>query len=72
VFPTYRIARGAFDRWYIFHPSDSGLAWSGSRWEPTIDGIPTGGVQVCSFSTSEEALEYVEASPPEVAKSGSR
>jgi hypothetical protein len=57
---TYRIARGAFRRWYIFHPTDWCLAWSGSRWVPTIDGIPTGGVQVCNFETEAQAREYAE------------
>jgi hypothetical protein len=56
---NYRIAQGAFDRWYIFNNATFNLAWSGSKWVPTFNGVPTGAAQVCNFETKEEAEEYV-------------
>jgi hypothetical protein len=54
-----RIRQGAFDRWYIFHEFNDEAAWSGSRWVPcTPDGIPVGGMQVCSFETVDEAIAF--------------
>ena len=29
-----------------------------AQWVPTNDGIPTGGVQVCNFDTSDDAVDY--------------
>lgn len=56
---TARIVRGAFDRWYLFHPHFSSFAWSGSRWVmATPDGLPAGAVQTCNFATETEARVY--------------
>jgi len=52
------VRQGVFNRWYIFHHADAALAWSGAQWVPTNDGIPTGGVQVCNFDTSDDAVDY--------------
>lgn len=41
--------------WYILHPTDDTLAWSGSRW------VPLGGdVQVCNFLSKEAARTYAD------------
>jgi hypothetical protein len=54
------IRPGLFDRWYIFHPSDPRLAWSGSQWVPsTQEGYPTSGIQVCNFDDADEARAYM-------------
>lgn len=52
------LKRGLFDRWFIVHPTDDNLAWSGSRWVAHDNGLPTGGVQICNFTTEDEAYEY--------------
>ena len=51
MFPTCRMRPTAGTS---FIPSDSGLAWSGSRWEPTIEGITTAGVQVRNFELQSQ------------------
>lgn len=52
------IRQGIFDRWYIFHAWNITKAWSGSRWVScSCDGTPHL-VQVCNFTTDEEAREY--------------
>jgi hypothetical protein len=53
-----RIVQGAFDRWFLMHPTDAHLAWSGMRWVEHDGGIPTGEVQVCNFSSLGEAVKY--------------
>lgn len=45
---TRRIARGPFDRWYIFHPGDARLAWSEWGWVPFV----------CNFQSEQEAVEH--------------
>lgn len=52
------LRRGIFDRWFIFHPQNLTMAWSGSRWVGCcFDGLPYD-VQVCNFANEEEAREY--------------
>ena len=52
------VRQGIFDRWYIFHPVDPSLAWSGQRWTfCRADGLPAG-IQVCNFETEQDALDY--------------
>lgn len=59
---TYRIKRGLFDLFYIFHPIDDRLAWSGSEWVLVReDGFPLGDAHVCNFGAAEEAQEYIVA-----------
>jgi len=53
------IKKTAFGRWIIISLISPNLAWSGSRWEPHKEGIPTGKVQISNFGTREEAEEYV-------------
>ena len=53
-----RIERGAFGRFYIAHPTLAGLAWSGTSWEPHLDGLPAGRAQIANFETEEEARAY--------------
>lgn len=61
VSPIYcSIERGAFDRWYIFHPWRKDLAWSGAKWAETVNGIPRGRFGICNFSSAAEALDYAE------------
>lgn len=56
---AYIIRQGQFERWYIFHPEDVRLAWTGSQWTAVWpDGFPVGGVQVCNFGTEQEAADY--------------
>jgi hypothetical protein len=58
---TCRIQQGIFDRWFLVHPDDDALAWSGSRWVQHDGGIPVGGVQVSNFFTRDEARGYANA-----------
>jgi len=60
TFPLYKIGLGLFGRWVIYHPVVEDFAWSGSRWVLTIDGFPSGGIQICNFETREEAESYCE------------
>jgi hypothetical protein len=54
-----RLRLGIFNRWYIFHPHNITKAWSGSSWVPSsVDGFPTGDVQVCNFVTERSARDY--------------
>jgi hypothetical protein len=54
------VIQGALGRCVIIHNNHPGLAWSGSRWVPHREGIPTGDTQVCNFATYTEALEYID------------
>jgi hypothetical protein len=56
-----RIKQGAADQWWIFHPTNDALGWSGSTWVPCdpVLGFPTGDVQVCNFPTEKHAQDYV-------------
>lgn len=56
------IRKGAFGRWYIFHPVlQHTLAWSGAQWvRVTAIGVAVGGVQVCTFETELDAIKYVQ------------
>jgi hypothetical protein len=47
-------------RWIILSRDSPNLAWSGSRWVPHHQGIPTGNVQICNFETRDEAQAYVD------------
>lgn len=58
MFGDARIKQGVFGRWFIFHPMTDTLAWSGMQFVPCVEGMPTGGVQVCNFGTFEEAQRY--------------
>lgn len=60
-----RIELNPLNRWVIMHPHGP-LAWSGSRWVLAVNGLPIGGVQICNFETSEEALVYVGAHVEEI------
>jgi hypothetical protein len=52
-----KLRQGLFERWYIFHPHNIVLAWSGSRWVACFpDGLPRE-TQVCNFATEQEARE---------------
>jgi len=56
--PLCRIRQGIFDRWYIFHPTNDSMAWSGSHWVGCcFNGLPYN-VQVCNFDSEDQALEY--------------
>ena len=44
----YRVARGAFGRWYIFHPTDARLAWSKWGWVPFVR----------NFARKQDATQY--------------
>ena len=48
IFMSYRIARGPFDRWYIFHPADARLAWSSWLWVPFV----------CNFESEQDAHKH--------------
>jgi hypothetical protein len=48
IFMAYRIARGPFDRWYIFHPTDARLAWSRWLWVPFVR----------NFESEQDAVEH--------------
>jgi hypothetical protein len=62
---NYRIARGLFDRWVIYHPKNEELAWSGLKWVPAHYGVPSGDFQICNFATREEAEEYAKERFPQ-------
>lgn len=51
----YRLAIGLFNRWYIVHPLNDTLAWSGSRWV-RLDGD----VQSSNFASEQDAREYAD------------
>ena len=58
------LRQGIFDRWFIlhptfFHPANVRKGWSGSSWVPcTEEGVPAADVQVCNFTTEQEARDY--------------
>jgi hypothetical protein len=52
---NYKLVAGLFDRWYIVHPTDNTLAWSGSKWVSAC-----GSVQICNFLSQEAARTYAE------------
>lgn len=54
-----KVATGAMGRFIIVHRNNEDLAWSGSRWVPHVQGIPIAAVQVCNFTTRNEATEYI-------------
>lgn len=54
-----RIKKGLFDRWYLFHPIDDTLAWSGSQWAScALDGSSVGGTQIANLGTVKAAFDY--------------
>ena len=54
-----RILQLAFNRFFLIHPKVDSLAWTGSTWARHHDGIPTGGAQICNFTTEAEATAYL-------------
>jgi hypothetical protein len=59
----YKLIQGAHYRWIIVKSDDYDLAWSGARWVPHKNGIPTGGIQICNFDDRAEAQKYASAHP---------
>lgn len=58
-----RVKQGIFDRYFIFHPNDDRMAWSGARWVPCWpDGRPVN-IQVCNFANIGDAKEYARSNP---------
>jgi hypothetical protein len=55
----YLPVRGMLGFWVIVPDSNPGLAWSGSRWMPHYNGVPTGYAQISNFKSREEALDYI-------------
>lgn len=53
----YKAEVGYFGRWYIAHPTDESLAWSGSRWVPHINGISSF-AHICNFTDLSMLREY--------------
>lgn len=55
---VYDIRKNLFGHWYIVHPTDEFLAWSGSRWVSHYKGVPTGDTQVSNFKTPSDLHRY--------------
>lgn len=47
-----------FQRWVLANAEHPELAWSGSRWVPHTNGMPSGAVQVCNFDSQDDARKY--------------
>lgn len=52
-----RVAQGSEDFYYLQHEHRRDLAWSGSKWVPHKDGIPTGDWTVKRYQTINDALK---------------
>lgn len=54
-----RVKQGIMGHWYLSHPDNDFLAWSGRQWTECSDiGWPTGEFQVCNFLSEDDAVVY--------------